>query len=482
MFGWEFPPHVSGGLGTACFGLTKSLVRQGVEILFVVPKLYGDEPSRRLTFINASTIKLNGQSTCKAEPGDKLPTRSLPTQVDPSHPSQQPAQKHFPIITSKPLTYIEVPSTLLPYRSPELNRQPTSIERWNFNPIESQGTIESSTSSFPSTQPAIQRLEQTQDNQDETPNYYLFSGAYGPNLFHEVERYAQVAAEIAKSYTFDVIHSHDWMTFPAGIAAREISKKPLVIHVHATEYDRSGDDVNTNIRALELEGMQTADRIVTVSSWTKKIVTGKFRINEAKVDVLHNGVTRVNRKKIEFKFPIKGPVITFVGRITHQKGPLFFVEAALTVLTKIPDAHFIVVGSGDLLPLMIERVAMYRMSSHFHFTGFAKGPDIDKIWSISDVYVMPSVSEPFGITPLEAAQAGVPVIISKQSGVAEVMPHAITVDFWNVNSLAAHICSVLTYKSLARTLKVNSRAHTRKLTWDRAAQKLKTIYEQVIST
>jgi glycogen(starch) synthase len=229
----------------------------------------------------------------------------------------------------------------------------------------------------------------------------------------EVQRYAEVAAEIAKTFEFDIIHSHDWMTYPAGIAAMEVSQKPLVIHVHATEYDRSGENVNKAIYALELEGMQKANRVVTVSKFTKVLVAEKYKIPEDKIHVVHNGVATSKLPKVAYKSPLKDwAIVTFVGRITQQKGPLFFVEAARKVLTSLPETRFVLVGAGDLLPLMIRTVAKYGMSSRFHFTGFATGEDVNKIWSISRVYVMPSVSEPFGITPLEAARSGVPVIIS----------------------------------------------------------------------
>jgi glycosyltransferase involved in cell wall biosynthesis len=267
------------------------------------------------------------------------------------------------------------------------------------------------------------------------------------------------------------------MTYLAGIAAKKVSGKPLVVHVHATEYDRSGEFPDEQVRAIEHQGMAEADSVVTVSHWTKKIAMDRYQVPEEKVNVIHNGIIpKIPSAKIFSPPPVGSHIVTFLGRVTHQKGPLFFVEAARHVLNEIPDAHFVVAGSGDLLPLMIERIAQLRMSSHFHFTGFLKGKDIDKVWSMSNVYVMPSVSEPFGIAPLEAIQAGVPVIISNQSGVAEVMPHAIKVDFWNSRELAAAICSVLKYKSLSETLKQNSAREIETLTWDNAAKKLTHLY------
>jgi glycogen synthase len=321
----------------------------------------------------------------------------------------------------------------------------------------------------------------SQDQKTGKHGTYVFSGAYGPELLTEVERYAEVAAEIARKFSFDVIHAHDWMTYPAAIAAKKISGKPLVVHVHATEFDRAGEHVDSRVQAIEYEGMQNADRVVTVSEWTRKVAITRYKISPEKIKVVHNGIIPKRKIKIEFDSPLKhSPIVTFLGRITHQKGPLYFVDAAKQVLNEIPDARFIVAGSGDLLPAMIQQVAHAGISTRFHFTGFLSGKDIEKIWSISNVYVMPSVSEPFGIAPLEAIQAGVPVIISRQSGVSEVMPHAITVDFWNTTALADAICSVLKYKSLYRTLKKNSRAEVRSITWDRAAKTLNTLYHELV--
>ncbi len=473
MFGWEFPPHMSGGLGTACLGLTNSLIKKNVEILFVVPKLHGDELAGTVTFINASRIKPNACATDKKQEVDSIPDAN----EDPVNTSKEAA---ISLTHSKSFSRIEVPSGLLPYRSVNLSPGSRLIEHWNYSfrqqisgnnypPINTNADV-------------FTDVVKTSDGiEKESEGFHSFSGAYGDDLFLEVQLYAEVAVEIAKRFSFDVIHAHDWMTYPAAVAAMEVSKKPMVVHVHSTEYDRSGENTNKHIEAIELEGLKKARRIITVSTWTKNILISKYKIKEAKVHVVHNGVSIANVQKIKFNSPIESaPIVTFVGRITYQKGPLFFVHAAFKVLAKVPDVHFVVVGSGDLLPLMIETVATYGMSSRFHFTGFASPEEVQKIWSISSVYVMPSVSEPFGITPLEAAQAGVPVIISKQSGVAEVMPDAIAVDFWNISTLASSICGVLKYNSLARTLKTNSKSRTKKVTWNKAAEKVVAIYKHVI--
>jgi glycogen synthase len=462
MFGWEFPPHISGGLGTACHGLTNSLSQENVDVLFVVPKLHGGEAAERTSFINASDVPIEREGTIERYVAGNA--------VD----AESRNELYKVIRKSDNMRQIEVPSSLSPYRSPSFEENSSDIEHWNY-PI---GQDERDTTPKRMTQ--LDEHTHSVKKITETKNFiasYKFSGAYGPNLLEEVRRYAQVGAEIARQFEFDVIHAHDWMTYLAGIAAKKISGKPLVVHVHATEYDRSGEQVDTQVRAIEQQGMAEADCVVTVSNWTKKITVTKYSVPEKKVAVVHNGIIpKIPTAKLFSPPPLGSHIVTFLGRITHQKGPLYFVEAARKVLNKIPDAHFVVAGSGDLLPLMIERIAQLKMSSHFHFTGFLRGKDIDKVWSMSNVYVMPSVSEPFGIAPLEAIQAGVPVIISNQSGVAEVMPHAIKVDFWDTEELAASICSVLKYKSLSHTLAENSAREIEEITWNSAAKKLTQLY------
>jgi glycosyltransferase involved in cell wall biosynthesis len=454
MFGWEFPPHISGGLGTACHGLTNSLSKENIDVLFVVPKLYGGELAERTDFINASHVPIEIDG-------------SVEEYISPSK-NRKVKENLFRVVRKNRNTeQIEVESTLTAYTSPSWETK-TGVERWSYEldpELEAIGVADHHNRTDFAKVPASKIAS------------YQFSGSYGPDLLEEVKRYAQVGADIANRFEFDVIHAHDWMTYLAGIAAKKVSGKPLVVHVHATEFDRSGDYVNADVHAIEYQGMEEANCVVAVSNWTKEIIAERYHVNRDKIAVVHNGIVKKTQPSKSFSVPpIGSHIVTFLGRITHQKGPLYFVEAARRVLDAIPDAHFVVAGSGDLMPIMIERIAQLRMSSHFHFTGFLKGKDIERVWQMSNVYVMPSVSEPFGIAPLEAIQAGVPVIISKQSGVAEVMPHAMKVDFWNSQELAAAICSVLKYKSLSNTLKKNSGEELGDITWNRAAKKLTQLY------
>jgi glycosyltransferase involved in cell wall biosynthesis len=296
----------------------------------------------------------------------------------------------------------------------------------------------------------------------------------------EVSRYAMVAAEIALRNDFDVIHAHDWLTYLAGIAAKRISGKPLVIHVHATEFDRSGTNVNSVVFDLEKLGMKEADKIIAVSNLTRNIIINKYGINPEKVVTVHNAVDFQGFEQMDVERGVDEKIVTFLGRITFQKGPEYFIEAAAKVLKRYPNVRFVMAGSGDLLNRSIRRVAKLGIATRFHFTGFLRGEDVKRMFSYSDVYVMPSVSEPFGISPLEAMRSNVPTIISKQSGVAEVLHHAIKVDFWDIDALADAIYGLLKYPALSHMAVKNGLEEVNELRWDNAAYYVKEIYSEVL--
>lgn len=427
MFGWEFPPHISGGLGTACFGLTRSLLALNTDILFVIPKANAEPYKDRFELISASEISI-------------------------AIPEQKPDQAHPALET------IEVSSSIKAYSTPQVLAGNDNMLQWDYQ--------------FPT---AI-------DDGDSKKRKlrYQFSGSYGPNLMEEVERYALVAREIVREKSFDVIHAHDWLTYPAGMAAKKISGKPLVAHMHATEYDRAGEGWDPKILRIEREGMEAADVVVAVSQLTKDVIVNKYHIPEHKVVVVHNGILAKQKvNSVQSANLLDKRIITFLGRVTFQKGPEYFIDAAAKVLQKFPDVHFVMAGSGDLLPEMIARAARLRISSHVHFTGFLPSDRVEDLLSMTHIYVMPSVSEPFGIAPLEAIRAGVPVIISNHSGVAEVLQHAIKVDFWNTEALADAMCNLLKYKSLSNMLKTQSKQELTNITWKQAAKKVNAIYHEL---
>ena len=309
-----------------------------------------------------------------------------------------------------------------------------------------------------------------------------FSGRYPDNLHEEINNYSIVAGVVARQQEFDIIHSHDWLTYPAGIHAKQVSGKPLVIHVHATDFDRSRGNVNPTVYAIEKNGMDNADHIITVSNLTRQTVIEKYHQDPAKVTTVHNAVEPLSPEilAIPDKKGVKDKVITFLGRITMQKGPEYFVEAAAKVLAKAPYARFVMAGSGDMMDQMIRLAAARNISDRFHFTGFMKGKQVYEVLKASDVYVMPSVSEPFGISPLEAMQCGVPSIISKQSGCAEILDYAIKVDYWDIEALADAMYSIITYPAMHEFLKVEGKKEVDNIKWEYAGQKVRRIYDNVI--
>jgi glycosyltransferase involved in cell wall biosynthesis len=308
------------------------------------------------------------------------------------------------------------------------------------------------------------------------------SGDYGPDLMAEVVRYSRVAGYLARTEQFDIIHAHDWMTALAGLRAKAASGKPLVYHVHALEFDRSGENINQDVYDLERAGMHGADMVVAVSHYTRNIVVERYGVHPDKVIVVHNAVSQTEGvKAYRAEKTIDDKIVLFLGRITFQKGPDYFVEAAAKVLAKVPEARFVMAGSGDMMPRMMQRVAQLRMGSRFHFTGFLRGATVEKMYAISDLYVMPSVSEPFGISPLEAMAYDVPVILSKQSGVAEVLQNALKVDFWDITEIANKIIAALTYPVLVKEMVRNCREELRAASWDRAAARVADTYRTLVA-
>lgn len=421
MFGWEFPPHIAGGLGTACYGLTKGLAKHQVDVLFVMPRATGDEDQRTARILSASDVEMFTNITDISTFWQRI-------------------------------NFLEIGSNLIPYIGPE---EFEKIVNDSLKAGENHTTIN-------------------------FRNKYRFSGKYGSNLMEEVARYAIVAASIAAQQSFDVIHAHDWLTYAAGVAAKRASGKPLVVHVHATEFDRSGENINQTVYEIERMGMQAADCVITVSNLTRNTVIAKYGVDPAKVVTVYNAVDFDNFSERSETRGVKEKVVTFLGRVTFQKGPEYFIEAAGKVLKSYTDVRFVMAGSGDMLNRSIRRVAKLGIATHFHFTGFLRGADVQRMFSHSDVYVMPSVSEPFGISPLEAMRSNVPTIISKQSGVAEVLNYAIKVDFWDVNALADAMYGLLAYPALSRMAIRCGLEEVNALKWDNAARHVVEVYKRLL--
>ena len=431
MFGWEFPPHIAGGLGTACYGMTRGLARNDVEVIFVMPRASGDEDERFVKVVNASDIEAR-YCDSKIEGADDI---------------------------MRKISFIHIDSNMVPYISPEeFETYREGYERTGRKFWEKEG--------------------------DSWTQRYTFSGKYGANLMEEVARYAVVAAEVARQLEgqFDVIHAHDWLTYFAGIAAKRVSGKLLVVHMHATSFDRSSsDNIDTRVYAIEKAGMAAADRVIAVSNLTRNIVIEKYGIPAERVVTVHNAVRFAEKDNEMPERGVTDKIVTFLGRITFQKGPDYFVEAAAKVLKRVPNVRFVMAGSGDMMNHVIRRVARLGIADRFHFTGFLKGDDVHKMFQLSDVYIMPSVSEPFGISPLEAMRANVPSIISKQSGVAEVLDYAVKVDYWDVDAMADAIYGFVKYPALAKMFSEKGLEEVTGLKWNNAAAKIKTVYEDAIN-
>jgi len=405
MLGWEFPPFNSGGLGTACEGLTKGLANNNVDVTFVLPKASGVAHSSHVNLIVASNVYLDH---------DKM-------------------------------KFLEVNSLLAPYISTD-----EYLERYAKYKSLKHGD-----------------MEKPEDN------------LYGSDLYEEVHKYSEKVNLISSMEKFDIIHAHDWMTYPAGIKAKHTTGKPLVVHIHATEFDRTGGNVNQHVYNIERHGFHEADKIIAVSNFTKNKVVQNYGIAPDKVDVVHNAVEFTNYEP-ETCIKQDDKVVLFLGRITLQKGPEYFIYAAKRVLEMDPKVKFVVAGSGDMEGFMIEEAARLGIANKVLFTGFLRGRDIDRAYKMADLYVMPSVSEPFGITPLESMRNGTPVLISKNSGVSEVLNHCLKVDFWDIDQMSSKMLAILKYSTLHKEMRDNGLREVCKFNWNDPAMKCINVYNNVI--
>jgi glycosyltransferase involved in cell wall biosynthesis len=423
MLGWEFPPFISGGLGTACYGLTRAMDQLGMKVTFVLPKMIQSEYATHVRLLTPASRRrqihrVRSQSTWRN------------------------------------VRFRPIRSTLQAYVTPDAY---------------------------------VERIERTLGLKRDTESRLAGSGDakrgvdYGGDLYREVHRYASMAAELARDEDFDVIHAHDWMTYPAGIAVAEMTGKPLIVHVHSTEFDRSGEHVNQMVYDIEREGMERADRVIAVSHLTRSIILSRYGIRADKVDVVYNGVDRSRATPLaNMSVRRDEKLVLFLGRITMQKGPEYFLQAAKKVLEVMDNVKFVMAGSGDMMYRAVELAAALGIGQKVLFTGFLRGDDVRRIYQMADLYVMPSVSEPFGIAPLEALDNDVPAIISKQSGVSEVLRHVLKVDFWDVNEMANKIVAVLKYPPLQMTLRNHGNFEVRKLHWKDAARNCLRVYREML--
>ncbi len=431
MLGWEFPPYISGGLGTACYGLTKGMSRIGAQVLFVLPRPATGQAGSHIQVLSPSDLQaINAASA------------DIPADM--------------PNVTIK-----TVDALLQPYTGQAQHARHLA----DLQAIQQAGL------------PAGEH--QPAEFVDLPPSAAHYHG----DLLKEVRRYAHLVTSLARQYTFDIIHAHDWMTYPAGLALAKATKKPLVVHIHSTEFDRSGRHVNQAVYDIERQGMHAAQRVIAVSHLTKSICTARYGIPADKVEVVYNAILNGHQPLDGHRITIaKGEkIVLFLGRITMQKGPEYFLAAAKKVLGVMENVKFIMAGSGDMTRRTIELAAAMGIGHKVLFPGFLRGQDVEKVYRMADLYVMPSVSEPFGIAPLEAMSNDVPVIISKQSGVSELLTHVLSVDFWDIDELGNKIVATLRHPPLQTTLRQHGSFEVRKLSWQDSAQQCIKVYQSVLS-
>lgn len=433
MLGWEYPPHIAGGLGTACEGLTKGLSRLGVDLTFVIPRVVGDE--------NAEHMNLVDQYTVISEPGAG-PAVSMPH------------------LFGGTIERIGVLAALKPYwREVDYLQY---IDR--LDDIDSEEADTLFTASTASAE--VRRVPRAR---------------YGHNIFEEVARFTQNVIRAVQSQTFDVIHAHDWMTFPAGVALSQMTGKPLIVHIHSLESDRSGAWVNEQIDSVERMGTSSATGVIAVSHYTKSIINQRHGVDLNRIFVVHNGIyPKSTHSYYKTKGDSQHKVVLFLGRITFQKGPDYFVRAAEKVISIVPNVQFLMAGAGDMLGTVQNLAKDLGISNYFRFTGFLNEKEVEEAFNIADLYVMPSVSEPFGISALEAIDFSTPVIISKQSGVSEVLGHSLKFDFWDVERLADLIVNGLLYEEMRADMVSMAREELRRLRWDAAAAKTLEVYKALV--
>jgi glycosyltransferase involved in cell wall biosynthesis len=424
MLGWEFPPLFSGGLGVATYGMVKAL-RHRADIKLIIPSysLSSSLPNVNIIGLNSLTAHELDVEQLRFSLEDLAEVHRLPQSVSPYH-----------------------------FINEEIEKSRQREESVNF----------------------------TSDRAMEMINkIFSDSNVYGYNVMHKVYLYTQLADQIATNLEFDIIHAHDWITFAAGVRIKRNTGKPLVLHVHSLETDRAGEGTRNAIYYLEEEALQLAERVLSVSQFTKEQIVKHYHVDPSKIYVVHNGIDPDERPRKPHQ--LRDKLVVFLGRLTHQKGPEFLLETAEKVTKVYPRVKFVVAGTGDQFAHILETSAYKKLGSKFIFAGFLSKAKVDELLSMADVYFMPSVSEPFGITALEAAQHNVPSVLSSQSGAAEVMKASLKADFWDTDKYANYIYALLNYSTLNQQLSESAKAELEGLTWDHAAEKIFNVYQQLLT-
>lgn len=435
MFTWEFPPLISGGLGMACYGMVKALLSLGIKIDLVLPtkeEVYF--PMREISDVDTlPAVFLNARKQIQYE---NRVFSGISERIE------------FIGLNDHPESYFQLS---------DINRYVSSIKKELW-----------SKESF---------AFKEQDIWQQMTNNLIGD----EDLIRKIQEYTLRAERMAKTLNYDIIHAHDWLTYPAGMLARRISSKPLIVHIHATEFDRAGGPGDERIHKIEHAGMTYADKVIAVSQYTSQMIMSRYRIDTGKIRIVHNAFSLPEDAVIAKERIFKGPVILFLGRITLQKGPDYFLEMAQKVLQIHSDARFIMAGTGDMSRKLLRSSAGLKLRNRFLFTGFLNRKQVERILRAADIYVLPSVSEPFGISPLEAMAYGITSIISKQSGVSEVVKHAFKIDFWDVDLWVETINHLIENPQYCTKMGIEGMREVNKIQWDEAADKIRQIYSTTLA-
>lgn len=417
MLGWEFPPAFAGGLGIACYNIVKTLsLRANVHLIIPFASSQNSLENVDVTGLNHVQQEFERENVTREFPNISL--WQIPISLS-----------AYPSLTG-----------MVPFRETASARQVfTSISTWS-----------------------------------EVSSYFHTPELYGNDVLQRTHLYSMAVHELASRWKFDIIHAHDWPTFEAAIKLKHDTHKPLVLHLHSLETDRAGEKTRNEIYTIEQMAMREADRVIAVSEYTKQQIVIHYGIDQEKIDVAHNGAEVVERSS--FKKQMGEKWITFIGRVTFQKGPQFLVETAKKLIRVYPNARFIIAGSGDLLPSLIHEVARQRLGRYFSFTGFLSREKVKDLLASSDAYFMPSVSEPFGLSAVEAAQQGTASVISKRSGAAEILTNSLRADFWDTDRFANYLYAILKYPVLKKAMESRSSKDVEHLSWSKTTDKIMNVY------
>lgn len=480
MLTWEFPPMIAGGLGMACYGMVRSLLNLGVEIDLVLPTKHPVYfPLRKTEDVDLLPVKFLNQESEKTYIKDMnidLSNKVSTSKTDSTTGLIKEISVTEQIERLKKFGLSERPETYINYKELEEYR---SLVYYGTSKLKKIKSIVSFVLKNSLQDDAFDRTSAADAQFEETVFTNIREYLTGDeDIFLKVQEFTNRATQIAQTLKFDLIHTHDWLTYPAAMFIKRISNKPLVAHIHATEFDRAGGSGDERIHKIEFSGMSYADRVIAVSKYTAQMVMTRYRIDSGKLRIVHNAhiSKQIEKQKASHRL-LKGPTVLFLGRITIQKGPDYFLDVAKKVLDRHPQARFIMAGTGDMARKLLHKSARYRLKNRFLFTGFLNREEVETILSNADIYMLPSVSEPFGIAPLEAMAYGITAVISKQSGVTEVVENAYKIDFWDIDKMVETICYLIENPEISRQIGYKGMLEVEQIRWDRAAQQISEIYK-----